>query len=78
MGGEAMNWAAKQRQVFIGNFIKEYGEINRSDLMQEFRIGGASATRDLQQFINDNPNVLIYNVTKKRYEVNPQTAGEET
>lgn len=63
-----MNWAAKQRQIFIQDFIKEYGEINRSDIMKEFNIGSASATRDLQQFIKYNPNVLIYNVTEKHYE----------
>lgn len=63
-----MNWAAQQRQVFIGNVIKEYGGINRSDIMKEFNIGSASATRDLQRFISDNPDTLIYNVTEKCYE----------
>lgn len=64
-----MNWAAKQRQLFIANFLKEYGHINRSDIMGEFSIAPAQATRDLQVFIKNNPDLLVYNITDKCYEL---------
>lgn len=64
-----MNWAAEQRQIYIKNHIEEYGSINRSDLMDFFKIGPASATRDLTIFRNANPDLLIYNVAEKGYEI---------
>ena len=63
-----MKWAAQQRQIFIKEFLDEYSCINRSDIIAKFSIGPAQATRDLQIYIKNNAEALVYNVTDKCYE----------
>lgn len=66
-----MKWAEEQRQLFIKERVEEYGSINRQDLMSEFRIKEAQATRDLRKFKENNPDVLFYNPSERQYEECP-------
>lgn len=61
--------AVQRRQYFINDFIQQYGKINSNDIMQQFKVGLSSAMRDLQMFIKNNPDLLLYNVTEKCYEI---------
>ncbi len=66
--GQRMNWATEQRQLYIAALLKAKGSITRCEIMGQFKIGSATATRDLTIFRQKNSN-LIYNVTNKRYEL---------
>lgn len=56
------------RQKFIIKTLSEKGYINRKDLMSHFDISQAVATRDIKVWREANPELIRYNVTKKRYE----------
>lgn len=64
-----MRWAEEQRQIFIGDIVRQQGFINRHELINKFGISRPQASRDLQTFIKEYPNLLTYNVTTKRYEM---------
>lgn len=63
-----MRWAARQRQDFIAQRIRENGKINRKEIMAEFGVNGVTATMDMQRYIHDNPGAIRYNTKTKRYE----------
>lgn len=65
-----MRWAEEQRSIFIDDVIRRKQHISRRDLMDKFSISPATASRDLRAFTKEYPNLLIYNVTTKRYELN--------
>lgn len=62
-----MNWAAKQRQIFIRERLNETGQINRADIMSEFGIGIAQASIDLGIFREKNPKAVVYDLKDKTY-----------
>ena len=64
-----MKWAACQRQLYILAFIGEYGYINRKDLVEKFGISIPQASKDINNFIKDNPDTLRYNLSLRRYEL---------
>ena len=63
-----MNYAIKQRLIFIEAMLDYYGYINRIILMDYFGISIPQASKDFQMYINLAPNNIIYNKNKKRYE----------
>lgn len=62
-----MNWAAKQRQIFIRERLNETGQINRADIMKEFGISVAQASLDLSTFRDQNPRAVVYDLRAKTY-----------
>lgn len=72
-----MNWAQEQRQKFIARCLVERGIVNRSDVMNEFRVTAAIASSDLREFKKLNPGLLTYNLSSKRYEVGPIPSQKE-
>lgn len=64
--GVRMNYFTEARQNYIGELLKAKGSISRSEIMGQFKVGEATATRDLTAYRKANP-ALIYDVTKKRY-----------
>jgi len=60
-------WFEKQRQDYIEKSIKVIGQINRWDLMDYFNVSATTATRDLTLFRKNNPEALVYDVTRKCY-----------
>lgn len=65
-----MRWFEEQRLKWIGERIAAVGYINRSDLMEHFGISLPQASKDLNTFLREMPDVMIYNVKTKRYEFN--------
>jgi DeoR/GlpR family transcriptional regulator of sugar metabolism len=65
-----MRWFEEQRLKWIGDRLASHGHINRSDLIEQFRISEATASRDLNTFLRERPNIMVYNLTAKRYEFN--------
>lgn len=69
------NWAFYQRMTWIKEAIVVFGFINREHLMRKFWISAQQASSDLRQFQADNPELIEYNKSAKRYErTNPQPA----
>jgi hypothetical protein len=62
------NWACIQRQRFIENLAWWKGIVNRQELIENFGISLAQASSDLQQYVDSNPDALIYSLRQKRYE----------
>ena len=62
-----LNWAAAQRQNYIGERLRNVGTLNRFDLEEEFGISTAQASIDIAHFLKDNPGVAEYDKTLKQY-----------
>jgi DeoR/GlpR family transcriptional regulator of sugar metabolism len=65
-----MRWFEEQRLKWIGDRLASHGHINRSDLMEQFQISMAQASKDLNAFLRERPNLMVYNRTTRRYEFN--------
>lgn len=61
-------WFFQQRQQWIAQMVRIYGYINREHLEKKFEISTPQASIDLQYFQKNNPGVLEYNASTKRYE----------
>lgn len=70
-----MRWFEQQRQSFIADFVRGKGTLNVKDVMDKFGISKPQASRDIQKFIKEYPNLLTYNTSTKRYEIRkPESA----
>lgn len=65
-----MNWFNNQRQLWIMEAIHIYGFINREHIIKKFNVSVPQASKDLNNFVKDNANLLDYNKSSKRYELN--------
>jgi hypothetical protein len=61
-------WAGLERLRYIENAAFWRGAINRADLLETFGISSAQASGDFQSYHEVNPDALVYNLSKKRYE----------
>jgi hypothetical protein len=71
-----MRWFEEQRLKWIGDRLASQGHINRRDLTEKFGISTAQASKDLNAFLRDKPNLMIYNLKMKRYEFNYRYCDE--
>ena len=62
-----MNWFAQQRHVWIADMLYVYGFINREHLQRKFGISAPQASHDLQQFLRDHPQLVVYDLSQKCY-----------
>ena len=60
-------WFAAQRQEFIKEKLEERGFVNRSDIAMKFGVSISIASRDIQIFQRDNPDVMWYDLRNKNY-----------
>jgi len=60
-------WFAAQRQEFIKERLDERGFVNRSDIAMKFGVSISIASRDIQIFQRDNPDVMWYDLRNKNY-----------
>lgn len=67
-------WAGRERLLFIERVAWWRGVVNRNDLRELFGISAAQASADLQSYLELNPGALVYNLSRKRYEAQPQMA----
>lgn len=71
-----MNWAARKRQDFITAHLQHVGRINRSDIVEMFHVKPPTATKDIRDWIKNNPGVVSYDISKKTYVANVYSAPE--
>lgn len=64
-----MRWFEKTRLEWIGQRLAAKGHIQRKDLMQKFDITEATASKDLNNFLRERPDLMEYNLHTKRYEM---------
>jgi hypothetical protein len=62
-----MSWAADQRQAWIAETLARKGQINRSDLRQQFQISTPQASLDFQRFLREHPGAMEYDRRRKTY-----------
>jgi hypothetical protein len=61
-------WAVMERMRFIERSAYWRGTVSRPDLARVFGLSMAQASADLQQYQQENPGALAYNLNRKRYE----------
>lgn len=62
-----MNYAVEQRLRFIDFLLAQYGNINRSALVNYFGISEPCATRDFREYKNLAENNMTYDLTDRTY-----------
>ena len=62
-----MKWFEKTRQEWIAETLQVFHFIQRQHLMRKFGISMPQASADLQRFLRENPNVMEYDASEKRY-----------
>ena len=62
-----MRWAQEQRLSFIGERLLDGGAINRSDLIEKFRISAPQAATDFRAFNEKHPGAMRYDNRRKAY-----------
>ena len=71
-GGEMSNnqetWFVEYRLAWIKESVEIFGQINRDNIMQKFRISLPQASYDIQQALERWPDLMAYNRSTKRYE----------
>lgn len=63
-----MNWFAEHRQQWIAETLYVFGFINREHIIRKFRVSVPQASMDLREFQKNNPGIVTYNKSVKRYE----------
>ena len=61
-------WAGRERLVFVERLAWWRGMVNRGDLQALFGISQAQASADLRAYQALNPQALVYQLSRKRYE----------
>lgn len=70
-------WFMDHRQSYIAAMLRTYGQVNRTQLMEKFGISLPQASTDIQRFIRENPEAIIYDGKAKAYVVNAEAIPEE-
>lgn len=68
----AMRWGVEQRLEFIEFRLFWEGEINRSDLVEQFGVSVPQASKDLSLYQERAPGNLRYDTRAKRYLAEPE------
>lgn len=67
-----MKYAVEQRLRFIDFLAQQYGELNRSALVDYFGISVPQAAKDFKDYMKLAPDNIRYSNTKKAYLRNPE------
>ena len=62
------NWFARHRQDWIAETVRIFGFINREHIERKFGVSTPQASMDLRQYQDENPGMIDYNRSTKRYE----------
>lgn len=60
-------WFLNVRQEFIAATLRQFGQINRADIMREFDVTAAIASKDIAEFLSADPPHVRYDVSAKTY-----------
>jgi hypothetical protein len=61
------SWFQQRRQEFIAATLRQFGQINRADIMREFGVSVPQASADISAFLASNPAHVKYDVSAKCY-----------
>ena len=67
-----MKYAVEQRIRFIDFLLHQYGNVNRSALVDWFGISVPQATKDIKDYLKIAPDNMRYSVNLKCYLKNPE------
>lgn len=62
-----MRWFARHRQEWIFETLRVFGYINRDHIVKKFGVSIAQAAVDFREFQKENPGVMEYDKSAKRY-----------
>jgi len=60
-------WFMDRRQEFIAAQLRQFGQIRRGDLVHQFGITLAVASKDIGDFLAADPKRVTYDVSAKLY-----------
>lgn len=64
------DWFLEYRLAWIKESVEIFGQINRENIMQKFRISLPQASYDIAEVCKRWPDLMTYNRSTKRYERN--------
>lgn len=64
-----MTWFTNHRKEWIAETVRIFGFVNRVHIMRKFGVSMPQAAIDLAQFQRENPGLIRYNKSEKRYEL---------
>lgn len=70
-------WFKNRRQEFIAATLKQFGQINRQDIVRQFGISAPQASADIAAFLATDPQHVIYDVSAKTYVLMPAALAEK-
>lgn len=60
-------WFKDRRQEFIAATLRQFGQIRRADIVREFDVTMAIASKDIGEFLAAQPKLVTYDVSAKTY-----------
>lgn len=60
-------WFLDRRQEFIAANFRQFGQIRRTDIVKEFGVTLAVASKDIAEFLAAYPPLVRYDVSAKMY-----------
>lgn len=72
-----MTWFQRQRQDFIRANLMTFGMIRRKQIAEKFEVTIQVASSDIQQFIDDHPDMIDYDKSAKCYTFDADTITTE-
>lgn len=63
----ALKYAVEQRLRFIDFLLFQYGEVNRSAIVDYFGLSVPQATKDMKDYMRIAPDNMWYSNNKKAY-----------
>lgn len=63
-------WFKDRRQEFIAATLRQFGQVRRGDLMRQFDISMPQASKDIADFLANDPPFVTYDTTAKAYVLN--------
>lgn len=63
-------WFINHRQGFIADCLRLFGQVNRATLVERFNISEPQASLDIQRFLREHPDAMVYDGRCKAYVIN--------
>lgn len=60
-------WFKNVRQEFIAAQLRQFGQLQRGDLVRQFGISIPQAVVDIREFLSADPPNVVYDVNAKAY-----------
>lgn len=60
-------WFLDRRQEFIAATLRQFGQVRRADIVREFGVTVAVASKDISDFLAGDPPHVRYDVSAKTY-----------